>query len=122
MLDACTFKTIKGVPQKIKIVKTVHRYRKPLNLRNIPRIPPPYHTYCLAMNIIFPGLGTLVASRLVESQRKRKLNLIYGILQMLLGIILIGWIWSVIWGIMIFYRNNGAAHKLKDGAMDALLK
>jgi hypothetical protein len=62
----------------------------------------------LIINIFLPGIGTIIAGIQCERRRRRNFNIICGILQLLLAIILIGWIWSIIWGILIYKRNTGA--------------
>ena len=62
----------------------------------------PWGIICLVMNVFFPGTGSLIAAGNMEDIR----TFVFGILQMLLTLILIGWLWSIIWGILIFVRSE----------------
>jgi hypothetical protein len=63
----------------------------------------------LILNIIFPGLGTLCAGIIQLKASKvpgisKKLGIwtvVFAVLQLLLAVFLIGWIWSLVWGILI---------------------
>jgi hypothetical protein len=113
-------KDVKSTPQKIRVVKSIYKHRKPLNLRNIPKVPGKWHIYCMILNIFLCGVGTIVASRLTISSRKRKLNLMYGIFQLVLFPLLIGYGWSIYWGILIYIRNT-KLHRFGERSMDAIL-
>jgi len=56
----------------------------------------------LLLNIFFPGLGTAVMSLLNGFKPK---TLLVALLQFLLTIILIGWIWSIWWGILCVTKS-----------------
>ncbi|TNV75128.1 hypothetical protein FGO68_gene1981 [Halteria grandinella] len=53
---------------------------------------------CLVLNVFFPGVGTLVNACLGE---RVAAGLLYGLLQILMAPLLIGWIWSIIYGVRI---------------------
>eukprot|EP00768_Dysnectes_brevis_P009400 gnl/Dysnectes_brevis/9434_a17538_202.p1 GENE.gnl/Dysnectes_brevis/9434_a17538_202~~gnl/Dysnectes_brevis/9434_a17538_202.p1 ORF type:complete len:129 (+),score=6.37 gnl/Dysnectes_brevis/9434_a17538_202:127-513(+) len=57
---------------------------------------------CLIINIFLPGFGTLLASIRVCSGRVA----LIGLLQFLLTIILIGWIWSIIYGLLLVRHSK----------------
>lgn len=52
------------------------------------------------INLIFPGIGTMIAGCLEKSERSTKLVLI-GLGQLLLTIIIFGWVWSFAHGIIL---------------------
>mmetsp|Transcript_9548 Transcript_9548/g.10559 ORF Transcript_9548/g.10559 Transcript_9548/m.10559 type:complete len:86 (+) Transcript_9548:42-299(+) len=52
----------------------------------------------LILNIVLPGVGTMVAGCIYKCHRK---SIIIGLLQLLLFPFIIGWVWSVIWGVLI---------------------
>ena len=53
----------------------------------------------LLINIFLPGIGTIIMSLMDGFKPK---TLVVGILQIVLIICLIGWIWSIWWGILCF--------------------
>ncbi|CAD5117065.1 DgyrCDS5886 [Dimorphilus gyrociliatus] len=73
----------------------------------IPIMPLPFAALCCLLNIGCPGLGTLISAFSVfccASTRIEKpihafgLNILAGILQALTFIVIVGWIWSILWG------------------------
>ena len=58
---------------------------------------------CLILNIFLPGFGTILNACLGVRVLP---GLIYGFLQILLTPILIGWVWSIIYGIKIVQRSG----------------
>jgi len=75
--------------------------------RAIPAMPLPLAIICCIINIIAPGVGTLLSSfaclccgstRLDSPGKAFCLNLVSAILQMLTFLLIVGWIWSIIWG------------------------
>jgi len=57
---------------------------------------------CGIVNIIFPGVGTLVAAALSGCNTA---DIIIGILQLVFCWLIIGWIWSIVWGILMIIRG-----------------
>lgn len=61
----------------------------------------PFGILCLILNIIpFPGLGTIIAGAKTSDTK----NIIFGILQIIIPVV--GWIWAVVWGVLIFMKSN----------------
>lgn len=59
----------------------------------------------LVLNIVLPGVGTIISS----FQQDGELNLgalIIGILQLVLAWMVIGWIWSIIHGALIYKKSE----------------
>jgi len=54
------------------------------------------------IDIILPGIGTLIAGCVGNHPK----SFIIGILQLILACLLIGWIWSIIWGYLIWKRSK----------------
>lgn len=54
---------------------------------------------CLVINVIFPGIGTIVAGVLGERPLIGR-----GVAQLLLAFILVGWIWAIVSGVQ-FLQN-----------------
>ena len=68
-------------------------------------------TLCLLLNIFLPGVGTILNGCLgvhfVE-------GLCYGLLQILLTPLLIGWIWSIVYGIKIVQLSGKGGEMYHD--------
>ncbi|KAK6182930.1 hypothetical protein SNE40_010502 [Patella caerulea] len=73
----------------------------------IPCMPVPLAVLCCIFNILIPGLGTLIASwttlcgcptRLGHPVKAWALNLLAALLQMISFLLIVGWVWSIIWG------------------------
>lgn len=67
---------------------------------SIRKVPQPWHIICLILNIIFPGWGTILDSFLPGGLNV--ICLVIGLVQLFTCWLLIGWIWSIIWGVLIF--------------------
>lgn len=60
---------------------------------------------CLVLNVVFPGIGTIVAGVLSGQKLIGR-----GIAQLILALIIVGWIWAIIDGIRLL-QNSVAAEK-----------
>ncbi len=61
---------------------------------------------CFILNIVLPGIGTIVAGIANKEGLNCKAVLI-GVVQMLLVALVIGWIWSICHGYHIYVRSKG---------------
>lgn len=57
----------------------------------------------LIINIFFPGIGTIIMSFMGGFKVK---TLIVGIVQLCTAFIIIGWIWSIYWGILCLQKSK----------------
>ena len=57
------------------------------------------------VNIIFPGIGTIV-SAFMDKGGMNNTALLYGVLQLLLCWILVGWCWSIYHGYLIYKKSQ----------------
>jgi len=57
------------------------------------------------INIVLPGIGVIIAGLLDGNTT----DIIIGVLQFLLAFIFIGWVWAIIWGLLMIARGCGAA-------------
>lgn len=64
--------------------------------------------------IVMIGIGTIIAAFLASDKNDLISNLIIGIAQLLTSVILVGWIWSIIWGYFIWKRGSGYMKYLPD--------
>jgi len=58
----------------------------------------------LVLNIIWPGLGTAVMGCMVPEFLVP--NLIIALLQFVLTICVVGWVWSIIWGVFCLMKSK----------------
>jgi hypothetical protein len=63
--------------------------------------------YYGVLNFIIPGLGTILGSFKEHYERKNGKQILVGILQFFLSFLFIGWIWSVIWGMIMLSTCSG---------------
>ena len=66
-------------------------------------VPSPFHIILFIVNIFLPGWGTMISS--CCSSNFNPLALIVGVIQFITAPILIGWVWSIIWGWLIFKKS-----------------
>jgi hypothetical protein len=69
----------------------------------------PYPRVCLALNILFPGMGTMLSAfnRFHEQKGQQNVNWATfgdGILQLLLSVLILGWVWSVLFGLSLYKK------------------
>jgi hypothetical protein len=58
---------------------------------------------CAFLNVIWSGLGTIVAGGLCEGSWS-KTQITVGFIQMMLAVYLIGWFWSLYWSYLIVMK------------------
>jgi MFS family permease len=63
--------------------------------------------YYGVLNFIIPGLGTIIGAMTEHYGRKNGKQVLVGIIQFWLGFLFIGWIWSVIWGMIMIATCSG---------------
>jgi hypothetical protein len=59
----------------------------------------------LILNIVIPGLGTFLAGCCFIKQANNNV-MIWGVLQFVTLIILVGWVWSIWWGVIYFQKRD----------------
>ena len=64
----------------------------------------PYIIFLL--NVVLPGSGTMLAACVGYSHSWSKTQLFVGCLQMMTAIFIIGWLWSIWWGIKIIAKSR----------------
>jgi cytochrome bd-type quinol oxidase subunit 1 len=79
----------------------------------------PWHIICLLLNIFLPGTGTIISAFGWTQDRKGRqthvemsfinfATVFDGVMQLLLSVILIGWIWSILFGYSIYCKRKYA--------------
>ena len=79
----------------------------------VPEVANLWAYICLVLNILIPGTGTMVASCVGKENFADKTQMIVGIFQLLTSIYIIGWIWSICWGVMIVKNSKGGHLEVK---------
>ena len=69
----------------------------------IPRLNKVLAVICAFLNLIFPGLGTLVAA-CAASDTTPKIQLFIALLQFLTSVLIVGWIWAIYWGYLFCHK------------------
>ncbi|CAD5215437.1 unnamed protein product [Bursaphelenchus xylophilus] len=82
----------------------------------VPCLPYPLAIVCCVLNVILPGFGTIISGCMVcccgsfECPNPRCIvfcsNFYCGLLQLLLSPLIIGYIWSIIWGILFLQLSK----------------
>ena len=65
----------------------------------------------LILNIIFPGVGTMLQSYCFDRHFWKFGTFFVGILQLLVSVFLIGWIWSIWHGCKVYGASNNGQNK-----------
>ncbi|KAL9654616.1 hypothetical protein ABK040_006678 [Willaertia magna] len=60
----------------------------------------------LIVNILFPGIGTILAGIMTEEKEKSQSAIIVGVLQFILTSCFIGWLWAIYTGFMIMKASE----------------
>jgi len=64
----------------------------------------PWGIVLLILNIVWPGLGTIINSAM--GSKCRATTALVGVIQMLLAAFIIGWLWSIWWGVLILMKQR----------------
>ncbi|KAG2393563.1 hypothetical protein C9374_007094 [Naegleria lovaniensis] len=81
-------------------------------LKSVPKLNGNLPLIVLILNIFLPGIGTLVAAFFCEDDDVFTVNAVSALLQFLTAICIIGWVWSIGWGYLIYQRGSGAGRFL----------
>ena len=71
---------------------------------HISPVQSPWSLVQLVLNIVFPGTGTLLNSCMAP--KFNATTFIVGVLQIILAYVIIGWVWSIWWGILIVEKSK----------------
>ena len=74
------------------VATTVHKVKKPLDI------------IILILNILLPGFGTMICA-FGNTSGFSGITLVVGLCQLITSGLLVGWIWSVYWGVLIWKRS-----------------
>ena len=73
-------------------------------ISEVPFVSLPVAIVCMLLNILLPGLGTCITACL-SKETTSKTQLFIGLLQFLTSVVLIGWVWAIMWGVLIVRRS-----------------
>ncbi len=76
-----------------------------LQAKTVKKVGQPMHIILFIVNILFSGVGTMI-SACIGSGGFCMTTLLVGLCQFLLTFFLIGWIWSIWWGYLIFLKSS----------------
>ncbi len=72
----------------------------------IPTTKSPFGIIFFIINVLFwPGLGTILAAFINTNGKMEQCTLIIGVIQWFTCWLLIGWIWAIWWGWLIFKKQ-----------------
>lgn len=71
---------------------------------SLPSLNPALAVLLLVVNIFLPGVGTMILGCINGDCNWQ--HLIVGLLQLITAGIIIGWIWSIWWGILLVQRST----------------
>ena len=74
--------------------------------KSIHRVGKPLHIVIFLLNIFFPGIGTMISACINKANKLYPFTIVIGLLQLLTAWLLIGWIWSIVWGWFIFKKSD----------------
>ena len=87
-------------------IKFAAKHRK--QMKYIPKVKSPHHITCFVLNILLPGVGTILSGILATDQKNDCwINILMGCLQLFLAPVGVGWVWAIIWGYFIYKRGSG---------------
>ena len=72
---------------------------------DVPKLKGAWPYIVAVLCIVIPGSGTMVAACAGYSPAWSKLQIFVGSLQMMTAVFLIGWIWSIWWGLKILHKS-----------------
>ncbi len=74
----------------------------------VSKVPAPFPIIVLILNIIFPGWGTILSAFIDERSNKNMVEtLLIGLVQFFFSWTIVGWIFSIVWGYLIYKRSTG---------------
>jgi len=77
------------------------------HIKDINCVKAPWHTFVLFINCYWAGFGTMLSSSKCCNEDKCDWKqFLIGLLQLLLAFFIIGWVWSCIWGYLIWKKSQ----------------
>ena len=83
-------------------------------VQDVPRLTGIWPYLVLLLNFLLPGVGTLISACVGYQGPWSKTQLTVGTLQSLTSVFLIGWIWSIWWGVKIVQKSLEDKREVQD--------
>ena len=81
---------------------------------DVPRLGGVWPYICCILNVVLPGSGTMLAACMADATSWSKVQLTIGILQFMLTVYIVGWIWSIAWGVLILKKGIQDRQEVQD--------
>ena len=81
-----------------------------LIVQTVERAESPWHIIFFILNIFFPGSGTISAG--ICGRKVNWKAVLVGLLQFFLAFVIIGWIWSIWWGYLIYETSSKSKYNI----------
>ena len=78
---------------------------------NVPLLPVYQAAICAVVNLLFPGIGTIIAA-LLSPTHVSKSQIVIGIFQALLSFLLVGFLLSAYWSFLLLTKAISESDKL----------
>ena len=74
-------------------------------IKNVPKLTKPIAIFCAVINVILPGTGTITAACMTDEETVSKTQVVVGLMQFLLSILIVGYIWSWYWSYLFVAKS-----------------
>jgi hypothetical protein len=75
-----------------------------LQSKSVVKCAPPWHIILFITNIVLPGIGTILSS--CCASKFNVMAVAIGLCQLITAPIIIGWVWSIYWGYLIYAKTG----------------
>ena len=87
-------------------------------ITNVPKVNKIVAAISAVLNVILPGLGTILTA-CFDEENVSKTQISVGVIQFFTSFVLIGWIWSIYWGYLIVMKGFDLDKTMGPGAPSA---
>ena len=74
-------------------------------IKNVPKLSKPIAVFCGVINVILPGTGTITAACMTDEETVSKTQVVVGLMQFLLSLLIVGYIWSWYWSYLLIAKS-----------------
>ena len=79
---------------------------------NVPELSNIWAYICFILNVILPGVGTMLCACLGDTNIN-KTQIVIGVIQLMTSVYLLGWLISIYWGYLIVKKSKGDHNEIK---------
>lgn len=79
---------------------------------HIQPVKAPWPFFILIVNLLLPGVGTMINSLL--GMKFNATTFFVGILQLLSSYVIVGWLWALWWSVLIINKSGASEYHLYD--------